>query len=284
MHVSKSDLVAMCQDYGFSTADGWDDAKLLKKFGDLLQIGRLGEFTPTEKVHRVIFADLMDAEEFEIVADAERTEGGPKREKVDDFDDIDLNIGEGDDDEDEKQEEEKDAADSGNPLEAGQRVIVHDGEKWKGVVHEILNADYVYVRDRTGELWETAVEKCEVVQRLPKKSDVHSQNAVGTKSDDPQDEEIKRLQAEVQRAKAEKKANGKGKRLNRDELSLKVLKSSPDGVLTELADVVEAKFVRRGGAANAGASYSAVKRMVKYGVLFGLMKQKGRTVSWVGSD
>lgn len=281
MHVSKSDLVAMCQDYGFSTADGWDDAKLLKKFGDLLQIGKSGEFTPTEKVHRTIFADLMDAEEFEIVADAERTEGGPKREKVDDFDDIDLNIGEGDDDEDEKQEEEKDAMDSGNPLEAGQRVIVHDGEKWKGVVHEILNADYVYVRDRTGELWETAVEKCEVVQRpLPGQFS----KEVKSKSADSQDEEIKRLQAEVQRVKAEKKANGKGKRLNRDELSLKVFKAMSVGVLGELADVVEAKFVRRGGAANAGASHSAVKRMVKYGVLFGLMKQKGRTVSWVGSD
>ena len=277
MQVSKEEGVAVCQEFGFATADGWTETKLLRKLEELVTIYRSGEFEPQDDDVMAILGRLAE---------------GQKAGKT-------LVIG-NDEDEDKKAEEddlnapsEVDPKDDDDAIRArcllnvGDRVIVSEEgvDSWKGIVDEILSDDSVCVRDREGRTWETTVDKCDVKVRA---SEVEEEKkTVRSKAAKPEDEEEAEIRSLRERIRALKSSGGgkmKRKKLRRDEIAILVLKAHPEGGIVErLAEEMEEKWKRQGRQENLQVSVSALKRVVKVGVLFGLLKLEGRKVSWVVS-
>jgi len=192
-----------------------------------------------------------------VVEEEEKEEEKEKEEKQEQGEDIKINC----------------------PLSEGQCVLVHgDDEVWKARVHEIISDDYVVVRDRKGELWEESIERLEVVERVPKKKSL--------KPADSEDAEIECLQEQISALKGKQKTAGgrtKKQKFTRNELSLEVLRADADDALVdEMAAEVDAMFVKQGGQSNVRASANALERVVKYGVLFGILRREGRKVVWSG--
>jgi len=277
MQVSKEEGVTVCQEFGFATADGWTEAKLLRKLEELVTVYRSGEFEPQDD---------------DVLVILDRLAGGQKAGKT-------LVIG-NDEDEDEKAEEDdldsrsevdpKDDDDARKArclLNVGDRVIVSEEgvDSWKGIVDEILSDDSVCVRDREGKTWETTVDKCDVKIRA---SEVEKEKKiVRSKAAKPEDEEEAEIRSLRERIRALKSSSGgktKRKKLPRDEIAVLVLKAHPEGgILERLAEEMEEKWKRQGRQENPQVSVSTLKRVVKAGVLFGLLKLEGRMVSWVVS-
>jgi len=269
MRVSTEDAVAICQDYGFLTADGWTEEKLSKKLGELVQLYRSGEFEVGDNRLEDLLKQLAVADEAgEQLEIGDGEDLGPKDEK---------------------------AVVEGCPLGINDRVIVRDGDvDWKGIVDEVLGPDYVMVRDRAGETWEVAVETCELKKRASE-SEVSEPTVEKSERErkSPKDEdeaEIRSLQERIRALKKKKKRNSGGrktkpKKLRRDEIAIRVLRAHPEGgILEHLAEEVEERWEKQGRQANLQASTSTLKRLVKAGILFGLLKMDGRKVLWIDSE
>jgi hypothetical protein len=274
MKVTKEDAVAICQDYGLATADGWDEKRLAKKFGEVLRLFRSGEYDCSDKELLPILEGLVEGEEFELVDELDDV-GKETTEPEDDEDDWDLD----DEDEDEKDVEEVSGPWEGDPkdcpLQGGERVLVHDSEEtWKGIVKEAMSDCRVMVRDRKGGEWDTAIEKCEVVKKGRSSKE---------KIEDDQDRQIRELEERLKAAKGGKsKGKRKGKKLSRLQMALKVLQESGEpSTIEDLAELAEAEYVDQGRQENLKTSVTTMKRLVKYGVLFGVVRQKGAKVKWV---
>ena len=280
MQVSKEEGVAVCQEFGFATADGWSKTKLLRKVEELIVIYRSGEFEPKDD---------------DVVAILDRlAEGQMAGKPLAIGNDKDWDEKAGEDDLDSRSEvEPKDDDDEIKArclLSVGDRVIVSEEgvDSWKGIVDEIFSVDDVRIRDREGETWDTTVDKCDVKVRA---SEVDGEKkTVRSKVEKPEDEqeaEIRSLRERIRALNSRKSSSGektKRKKLRRDEIAVLVLKAHPEGgVLERLAEEVEEKWKRQGRQGNPQVSVSTLKRVVKVGVLFGLLKLEGRKVLWVVS-
>ena len=264
MRVSKEIAVAICQDYGFATADGWSDEKLARKVGELVNLYESGEFEVSDE---------------SIVGELKRLYTMDEDEE--------LEIGDGETPEEAEDEED---GSEGCLLRVGDRGIVRDRDPdldpWKGIVDEVLGPDHVMVRDRKGEIWEVRVEAFELKKRASETvEDPEKPKRERKPPKDEEEAEIRSLQERIQALKKKKGAAKKSKKLRRDEIAVRVLRAHPEGgVLEHLADEVEARWKKQGRPDNIQASTSTLKRLVKAGVLFGLLKMDGRRVLWTDSE
>jgi len=274
MLVKQADAVAICQDYGFATADGWTVARLSKKLSELVQLYRNGEFEPSGDLSLL------------LKRIAELESGGESIEIGDDSagDETISDVGSDD--------SETEAC----LLSVGDRVIVHDSEEdWKGIVGEIIRSDRVMVRDRRGETWEVAVEKCEIVkhaadidrEKKGMKKPSFARQKQQPKARTPEDEEIRELEERLRVLRFKRagyKKTGRSK-LKRDELAVKVLQAHPEGdTLEQLAEELDLRWQRQGRQSNPRMSVSCLKRIVKAGILFGLLRMEGGKVLWLSSE
>lgn len=277
MKLFKQQAIDVCQDYGFATADGWTDQKLTKIMLKLTMLFGKGEFEPKQPWIEGVMKRLAEEGDLELVEDDEVLDESEEPSEGEQDDGFDW------DDEEPKEkkasQEEGDPADC--PLQGGERVIVHDPEEnWKGIVKEPISDVRVLVKSKDRKEWEVAIEKIEVVKKIPASKP--------KKPKDDQDEEIEKLQRELKKLQGEDKPKKpkkfKGKKLNRQEMILKILKEQDDPIeIDELAEQAEAEYVDQGRTENLKASRSAARRIVKFGVLFGLIMQKGERVKWVES-
>jgi len=253
MQVSKEDALVVCQEFGFATADGWPEEKLVRKLGELVTLYRTGEF---------------ESEDDDVMAILNRIAKVGAEE---------LEIGSGD------------SVGAQCPLDVDDRVVVREEGvgPWKGVVHEILSEDSVLIRDRGGVTREASVGNCEVKIRA---SEIKGkqEGVLGSRPEKGETEEeadIRSLRERITALRSKKKQRGDGggkKNLRRDELVVDVLRSHPDGGIVEsLAEEVDDRWKKQGRKGNMPASLSTLKRMAKAGVLFGLLKVEGRKVTWV---
>jgi len=296
MKVNKETAVAICQDYGFSTADGWNEPRLAKKLTELVQLYRSGEYEPEDAEPEEVLRSLA-----EVVKSGEPIEFGEeevgRRERAEADDEEEGEPVAGDEDEEEKEEaEEVEEPVVGCPLGVGDRVIVHDSEEdWKGIVHELLTSGRVMVRDRRGETWEVAVEKCEVVKRAAEVESKQMVEPSKPSKSSPEDDELRSLKERLQALRAKKKKQKKQKqettelvspkRLSRDGCAVKTLRSHPEGgVLGELADESDVRWQRQGKQSNLRSANEIMDRIVKVGVLFGLLKLEGKRVTWLKTE
>lgn len=277
MLVSKNDAVAICQDYGYSTADGWTEAKLTKKVHELSQLFRSGEFEPDDDlvplVKRIAEA-ISDGEDVEVGDGTVVESEDAMREE----------------NEEEEGGDEDEAMDASRcPLAVGDRVVVKaaEGSDWKGIVDEVIRADYVMVRDRNKATWEVYVSQCRLAKRAASSTKRSSGSSSGKTDEDAEDAEIRDLQERLRALKAKRKVSKntakkpKQKKLKREELALKILRSHPGGDgLEELGEELDSRWVQQGRKSNVKASASAMRRVVKAGVLFGLLQMDGQQVMW----
>jgi len=284
MRVSKEAAVAICQDYGFATADGWSDVKLVKKLGELIKLERSGEFELENDKLADVLKQLVEADkakELLEIGDGEEAE----------FEEADEQAEEGSGSRFMADDEDEDAPVEGCPLGIGDRVLVCEtvGDEWKGIVNIIHSKDYVEVRDQKGETWDVAVGKCE----LKMKASEVSSKAQQRQRKPPKDEEeaeMRSLQERIRALKAKRKGNSgeknaRAKKLRRDEIAVRVLRAHPEGgVLEHLVEEVEARWKKQGRRENLKASTSTLSRLVKAGVLFGLLKVEGRRILWTDSE
>jgi hypothetical protein len=278
MKIEKSDAVAICQDYGYATADGWDKQKLVKKLGEAIKLYRSGEFDWAKDELLPIIEGLAEADSFELIEKTEKEEEDDLFKDVEDSEDGEKESGE-DDDWDEEQDinniDEGDPKDC--PLQGGERVIVHakDGD-WKGIVKEPITARRVLVRNKGKEEWEELAENCEVVKRKPKKNESEDER------------KIRELKDEIEGMEGDKtvvqKKKAKGRKSTREETVVRLLRKSGSFLIDDLVESVEKSYVRQGGGKKLTASDAAVKRVVKYGTMFGVVKQTGNEVVWLEQE
>lgn len=282
MLVKKEDAVVVCQEFGFATADGWSEPKLLRKLEELVTLYRSGEWT-TSMQDVVAVLDRLAKGAGEAVA---------IRDDGDENDDGDGND-DGDDRLASELEDDEDAIKDHCLLDVGDRVVVGEEgvDRWKGIVDEILTDDSVMVRDRRGETWETTVDKCEVkirateVEKEKKAAKLKPEKSGELLDEDDEAAEIRSLKERIQALKSRKKSSGGRKnKLRRDEIAVRVLWAHPEGgVLERLAEEVDVMWKKQGRQENPHLSVSTLKRVVRVGVLFGLLRLDGRKVSWVVS-
>ena len=290
MQVSKEEAVAVCQEFGFAMADGWSEAKLLKKLGELVTLYRTGEFSPDDDDVVVVLSRLGKKEN----AGKEITIGD---------DEEDLLVEDMEEDEDPESEvdtqiKEEEAIRARCPLSVGDRVVVREEgcDEWKGIVDEILSDDSISVRARDGEIWETTVDRVEVKLRAaevektsPKKTSLKKMTTEKVKGPESgEEDEIRSLQERIKALKSKQKGSGKAgpkRKLQRDEIAVRVLKAHPEGgIMERLAEEVEEKWKKQGRRENLQGSLATLKRVVKAGVLFGLLEVVGRMVTWTSTE
>jgi len=292
MQVTQEEAVAVCQEFGFATADGWDETKLVRKLGELVTLYRTGEFDPTGNEVVSTLNRLGSKEnagkEITIGSDSDVFDGEEEDEGAECVAEM--------------KEDEEEAIKGRNPRSVGDRVLVHEKEmdEWKGIVDEILSEDTVLVRDRGSETWSVSVDDltvkmsaAEVIKRSKKESksekdekveDSKGEVPASTKVEGGEDSEIRSLQERLKALKARQKGSGTGKKrkLGRDEIAVRVLQEHKDGgIIERLAEEVEAKWKHQGRKENFQASVSMLNRIVKAGVLFGLLQMEGKKVIWV---
>lgn len=296
--ILRDDAVALCEGYGFLMAAGWKPQRLTKKTVEMQKMIRSGEYPDFEKldedVQKVGMA-LSKAEDFEIVqkmkarkqqeekvkaAIEELEEEDDDEEKEDDEEDEDDVMEDEDDvDEDEDVEEEEDEEDEEDEdedeeivaecvLKIGERIFVNDEDPWKGTISAILNSKYVEVEDRKGETWEVAIEKCRVLQQKGKKLD-------------PQEEELRRLEAQVRKAKQTKKTKGKtkAKKVTRLESVFQALEKTVDSFdSSEIAKSANQIYMVAGGSDNVSGADGCIKIVVQTLIRFGCCVMKGKKI------
>lgn len=289
--VRKETAVAICRDFGFATADGWSDEKLVNKLGKLLQIHRSGEFelkdeSLADELARLARGDEDD--ELEIVK-------GDDEDFEDEEEEVEEEVGGGESGQEEEDEDEFPV--EGCSVQVGDRGLVHEAgeDAWKGIVTQVFSKDLVKVCDRKGKSWHVRPESFEVKLRA---SEAKPNNVVKPERPkrepkppkDEQEAEIRSLQERIRALKSKRrKTNGgekkpKAKKFRRDEIAVHVLRSHPEGgILEHLAEEVESRWTKQGRQENLKASTLTLRRLVKAGVLFGLLKMDGRKVMWTDS-
>ena len=301
--ILRSDAVALCEGYGFLMAGSWNPDRLTKKTAEMRKLIRTGEYdgfgslaAPLQEVgaalseaedfkivqkmkekKEVVVSEEVDEEEMEPTAedykdavqeeDEEEEEEDEDDEDEDEEDDGTIVIG-GKEDENEEEEDETKAIVVECVLKVGQRVLVNEEESWKGTISEILDSDYIEVEDRKGEVWEVAVEKCEVLQQKRKVLD-------------PQEEELLRLEALVRKAKRENKGKTgtKGsKKVTRNESIFRILESMDSPLaLKEIAERSNKLYVENGGTDKVTHAESSLRLFVQLLIRFGVFRMaKGK--------
>ena len=275
MQLLKEQAVVICKDYGLAMADGWEVQRLSSKLAKVIQLARQGEYEPSKDLVDEV-ASLCDSELVEIVDSLDEVDG---EEQMDATDEREEHDDDWDDVPEEKEEETKEEVEGEEdtrdrcPIPLRQRVLVGatDG-KWKGIVVEIISADRVMVKNRHGEEWEENVENLEIVTRKKKKNE------------DADDREIQELEDKVSamKGKDKQKKNTAKKGLIRDVVALKLLRNCRDGIDRDaFALETEKRYVKQGMKKSLVASQGAVDRIVKYGVLFGVIERKGKMIFWI---
>jgi len=285
MRVSKEEAVAVCQEFGFATADGWSEDKLTKKLGELVTLYRTGEFSPDDGDVVVILSRLGKKEN----AGKEITIG-------DDEEDLfveDVEEDEGLESEMEVEENEEEAIKARCPRSVGDRVVVREEgcDEWKGIVDEILSDTSILVRARDGQTWETTVDRVEVKLRAAEVEKKSSKKTTIEKAENPksgEEDEIRSLRERINALKSKQKKSGKAgpkRKLQRDEIAVHVLKAHPEGgIMERLAEEVDERWKKQGRRENLEGSLATLKRVVKAGVLFGLLEVVGRMVTWTSTE
>jgi len=258
MKVSKEQAISVLVDYGFTTATTWiDKNKINVKLLKLIQMAVMGEYEAKDEAVRSLVERIM-------------------------IDDSDIEIVDELVEEDKEEIRLKEAA-KRCPLQGKECVVVTGGEDtYKAIVKYALTVDRCLVRDKDGKEWEVSVEDCKVV--VGKKGKI--KKGTKKKSDDS---EIKALEKQIAiLEKNSKDDSGKSKKIKRgrEEIAVGCIRKSGEGGIEveEVVMIVEKRYVKQGMAANIVASDAVVKRIVKYGVMFGVVKEEGRMLRWIGGE